>query len=150
GGIITVTDSNWMMSWTIHRQPHFKSQKENETIVWIYGLYSDTEGNYIKKRIVDCTGEEITKVWLYHLGVTEALTDDLAKQESINTVPVYMPFVTSSFMARVKGGRPAVVPEGSAELAFIGSFAESPTRDTVFTIEYCVRTAMEPVYSLLS
>ena len=49
-----------MMSWTIHRQPHFKSQKPNETIVWIYGLYSDTEGNYIKKRIVDCTGEELS------------------------------------------------------------------------------------------
>ena len=150
GGIITVTDSNWMMSWTIHRQPHFKSQKPNETIVWIYGLYSDTEGNYIKKRIVDCTGEEITKEWLYHLGVPEALIDDLAKEESVNTVSVYMPFVTSYFMPRVKGDRPDVVPKGSANLAFIGNFAESPTRDTVFTTEYSVRTAMEAVYSLLN
>lgn len=149
GGIITVTDSNWMLSWTIHRQPHFKKQKENETIVWIYGLYSNTKGDYIKKRIVDCTGEEITKEWLYHLGVPEALIDDLAKESSINTVPVYMPFVTSYFMPRVKGDRPDVVPEGSANLAFIGNFAESPSRDTVFTTEYSVRTAMEAVYTLL-
>jgi oleate hydratase len=149
GGIITVTDSNWMLSWTIHRQPHFKTQKDNETIVWIYGLYSNTKGNYIKKRIVDCTGEEITKEWLYHLGVPVALIDKLAAQESINTVPVYMPFVTSYFMPRTKGDRPAVVPQGSANLAFIGNFAESPSRDTVFTTEYSVRTAMEAVYTLL-
>ncbi|WP_267200772.1 oleate hydratase [Limosilactobacillus kribbianus] len=149
GGIITVTDSNWMLSWTIHRQPHFKTQKDNETIVWIYGLYSNTKGNYIKKRIVDCTGEEITKEWLYHLGVPVALIDKLAAQDSINTVPVYMPFVTSYFMPRTKGDRPAVVPQGSANLAFIGNFAESPSRDTVFTTEYSVRTAMEAVYTLL-
>ena len=28
GGIITITDSNWMMSFAIHRQPHFKEQKD--------------------------------------------------------------------------------------------------------------------------
>ena len=33
-------------------------------------------------------------------------------------------------------------------MAFIGNFAETP-RDTVFTTEYSVRTAMEAVYTLL-
>ena len=150
GGIITVTDSNWMLSWTIHRQPHFKGQKENEIVVWIYGLYSDTKGNYINKKITECSGKEITEEWLYHLGVPESLIASYAKEESIQTVPVYMPFITSYFMLRKKGDRPAVVPEGSANLAFIGNFAESPSRDTVFTTEYSVRTAMEAVYSLLN
>ena len=150
GGIITVTDSNWMLSWTIHRQPHFKGQKENEIVVWIYGLYSDTKGNYINKKITECSGKEITEEWLYHLGVPESLIASYAKEESIQTVPVYMPFITSYFMLRKKGDRPAVVPKGSANLAFIGNFAESPSRDTVFTTEYSVRTAMEAVYSLLN
>lgn len=150
GGIITVTDSNWMLSWTIHRQPHFKGQRENEIVVWIYGLYSDTKGNYINKKITECSGKEITEEWLYHLGVPESLIASYAKEESIQTVPVYMPFITSYFMLRKKGDRPAVVPEGSANLAFIGNFAESPSRDTVFTTEYSVRTAMEAVYSLLN
>lgn len=150
GGIITVTDSNWMLSWTIHRQPHFKGQKENEIVVWIYGLYSDTKGNYINKKIIECSGKEITEEWLYHLGVPESLIASYAKEESIQTVPVYMPFITSYFMLRKKGDRPAVVPKGSANLAFIGNFAESPSRDTVFTTEYSVRTAMEAVYSLLN
>lgn len=67
----------------------------------------------------------------------------------MNTVPVYMPYITSYFMPRRDGDRPAVVPDGSENIAFIGNFAESPTRDTVFTTEYSVRTAMEAVYTLL-
>lgn len=150
GGIITVTDSNWMLSFTIHRQPHFKDQKENETVVWIYALYSDTPGNYIKKRVVDCTGEEITEELLYHLGVPDDLIKKYAGDNYVNTVPVYMPYITAYFQMRKKGDRPAVVPAGSVNLSFIGNFAESPTRDTVFTTEYSVRTAMEAVYTLLN
>lgn len=149
GGIITITDSNWMMSFTIHRQPHFKTQKENETVVWIYGLYSDTKGNYVDKTIVEATGEEITQELLYHLGVPEVKIKELAKQENVNTVPVYMPFITSYFMPREAGDRPAVVPNDSENLAFIGNFAESPSRDTVFTTEYSIHTAMEAVYTLM-
>lgn len=150
GGIITITDSNWMMSFAIHRQPHFKEQKDNETTVWIYGLYSNIEGNYVHKKIEECTGQEITEEWLYHLGVPVDKIKDLASQDYINTVPVYMPYITSYFMPRVKGDRPKVIPDGSVNLAFIGNFAESPSRDTVFTTEYSIRTAMEAVYSLLN
>lgn len=150
GGIITIVDSNWELSFTIHRQPHFKSQNPDQIVVWIYALYSDTEGNYIKKRIVDCTGKEIAEELLYHLGVPESQISELASEENMNTVPVYMPYITSYFMPRRDGDRPDVVPEGSINLAFIGNFAESPTRDTVFTTEYSVRTAMEAVYTLLN
>ncbi|KAI3473798.1 hypothetical protein Pfo_030933 [Paulownia fortunei] len=114
-------DSNWLMSFAVHRQPHFKTQKPNETNFWIYGLYSDVPGNYVKKTIVDCSGEEITQELLYHLGVPESKIQQLSKQESINTVPVYMPFITSYFMPRVMGDRPKVIPDGSVNLAFIGT-----------------------------
>ena len=150
GGIITVTDSNWMLSFTIHRQPHFKSQKPDETVIWIYALYSDTEGNYIHKKVTECTGQEIAEELLYHIGVPESEIKKLSSEKYMNTVPVYMPYITSYFMPRHDGDRPAVVPEGSKNLAFIGNFAESPTRDTVFTTEYSVRTAMEAVYTLLN
>lgn len=149
-GIITVTDSNWVLSFTIHRQPHFKSQKPNEIVIWIYALYSDTEGNYIKKRVTECTGKEIAEKLFYHLGVPENQISEDASEENMNTVPVYMPYITSYFMPRHDGDRLAVVPDGSVNLAFIGNFAESPTRDTVFTTEYSVRTALEAVYTLLN
>lgn len=147
GGIITIKDSNWMMSFAAHRQPHFKEQKDQQTITWVYGLLSNTPGNYIKKPIEQCSGQEIVQELLYHLGVPEAEIQRISKESSV-AVPVYMPFITSYFMLREPGDRPLVIPNGSKNLAFIGNFAETE-RDTVFTTEYSVRTAMEAVYQLL-
>ena len=59
-----------------------------------------------------------------------------------------MPFASAYFQPRESGDRPDVVPNGSANFAFIGNFAETP-RDTVFTTEYSIRTAMEAVYTQL-
>ena len=114
---------------------------------WIYGLFSNTPGDYIKKPMRDCTGKEICMEWLYHLGVPENQIEDLA-EHSANTVPVMMPYITAFFMPRAAGDRPAVVPEGAVNFAFIGQFAETK-RDTIFTTEYSMRTGMEAVYTLL-
>jgi oleate hydratase len=51
-------------------------------------------------------------------------------------------------MPRAKGDRPEVVPKGSVNLAFVGQFCEVPY-DTVFTVEYSVRSAEMAVKSLL-
>jgi oleate hydratase len=48
GGIVTVKDSGWLMSYTISRQPHFKKQQGDQLVVWVYGLFSDTPGDYVK------------------------------------------------------------------------------------------------------
>lgn len=148
GGIVTVKDSNWLLSWTFNRQPQFSSQPKDQLVGWIYGLFSDEPGNYIKKSMRECTGKEICMEWLYHLGVPENQIDDMAEQ-SANTVPCMMPYITAFFMPRRAGDRPFVVPEGSVNFAFIGQFAET-ARDTIFTTEYSVRTGMEAVYTLLN
>ncbi len=70
-------------------------------------------------------------------------------RRSASTVPCNMPYITSYFMPRAMGDRPLVVPDGSKNLAFIGNFAETE-KDTVFTTEYSVRTAMEAVYTLFN
>ncbi len=147
GGIITVKDSKWLMSYTLNRQPHFKEQPRNQLVVWVYGLFTDVPGDYVKKPMKDCTGIEITEEWLYHLGVPEAQIHDMAVN-SARCVPVMMPYITAFFMPRTAGDRPKVVPEACVNFAFIGQFADT-VRDTVFTTEYSVRTAMEAVYTLL-
>ena len=147
GGIVTVKDSAWLMSWTFNRQPHFKAQPDGQLVGWIYGLYPDEPGDYVGKAMKDCTGTEICMEWLYHLGVPESEIETLATQAA-STVPCMMPYVTAFFMPRAAGDRPDVVPEGCVNFAFLGQFAETP-RDTIFTTEYSVRTAMEAVYTLL-
>ena len=147
GGIVTVKDSSWLLSWTFNRQPQFRSQPKGQLVGWIYGLFSDKPGDYIKKPMRDCTGKEICMEWLYHLGVPTDQIEELATN-SANTVPCMMPYITAFFMPRAKGDRPLVVPEGCVNAAFIGQFAETE-RDTIFTTEYSIRTAMEAVYTLL-
>lgn len=86
--------------------------------------------------------------WLYHLGVPENEIEQMA-ENSANTVPCMMPYITAFFMPREAGDRPKVVPDGAVNFAFLGQFAETP-RDTIFTTEYSMRTGMEAVYTLLN
>lgn len=147
GGIVTAKDSNWLLSWTFNRQPHFRSQPKGQLVGWVYALFTDKPGNFVKKPMRDCTGKEICMEWLYHIGVPENEIEEMA-EKSANTVPCMMPYITAFFMPREAGDRPDVIPAGSVNFAFLGQFAET-TRDTIFTIEYSVRTAMESVYTLL-
>ncbi|OTG88343.1 oleate hydratase [Acinetobacter sp. ANC 4558] len=148
GGIVTAKDSSWLLSWTVNRQPHFKNQPQDQIVVWVYSLFVETPGDFIKKSMQDCTGEEITQEWLYHLGVPVEDIPELASTGA-KTVPVMMPYITSLFMPRQTGDRPDVVPLGAKNFAFIGQFSESKQRDCIFTTEYSVRTPMEAVYTLL-
>ncbi len=147
GGIVTVKDSSWLLSWTINRQPQFRAQPKDHCLVWVYALFSDVPGDYVKKPMRDCTGKEICMEWLYHLGVPEDQIEDLASV-SANTVPVMMPYIDAFFMPRNDTDRPKVVPDGAVNFAFLGQFAET-ARDTIFTTEYSMRTGMEAVYTLL-
>ena len=148
GGIVTAQDSAWLLSWTVNRQPHFKKQPKDQVVVWVYSLLVDVPGDYVKKSMQECTGEEITQEWLYHMGVPVADIPELAAN-SATCVPVMMPYVTAFFMPRRAGDRPDVVPAGAVNFAFLGQFAETASRDTIFTIEYSVRTGMEATYQLL-
>jgi len=148
GGIVTVKDSSWLLSWTINRQPQFREQPKDHCLVWVYALFSDKPGDYIKKPMRECTGKEICMEWLYHLGVPENEIENMA-EHSANTVPVMMPYIDAFFMPRAIEDRPKVVPDGAVNFAFLGQFAELP-RDTIFTTEYSMRTGMEAVYTLLN
>jgi len=148
GGIVTAVDSNWLLSWTFNRQPQFRSQPKDQLVGWIYGLFSDKPGNFVKKTMIECTGKEICMEWLYHMGVPVDRIDELA-EKSANTIPCMMPYITAFFMPRRDGDRPKVVPDGGVNFAFIGQFAET-VRDTIFTTEYSIRTGMEAVYTLLN
>ncbi len=145
GALVTFKDSNWYMSIVIARQPHFINQPENIKVFWGYALNLDVPGNYVKKPFSQCTGEEILKELCYHLK----FMDDYEKiRANATVIPCMMPYIDALFQARKPGDRPLVVPEKSTNLAFIGQFSEIPG-DTVFTVEYSVRSAAIAVYTLL-
>lgn len=146
GGIITIKDSSWLLSVTVNRQPQFKDQPDDILVSWAYGLFPDEKGDYIKKKMSDCTGKELLEELLYHFGIDENEMDEYTS--TCKVIPAMMPYITSQFMPRVKGDRPDVVPAGSTNFAFLGQYAEIEG-DCVFTVEYSVRSAMMAVYTLL-
>lgn len=148
GGISTFRDSGWVMSWNCERQPHFKAQPRDQLVIWITGLRDAQPGDFVKKPMRECTGEEITQEWLFHMGVPSEEIPEIAPKSAI-CLPCVMPFCTAFFVPYRTDDRPNVVPEHVVNFAFIGQFAETE-RDTVFTTEYSVRTAMEAVYTLLN
>ncbi|BDY11756.1 oleate hydratase [Hydrogenimonas cancrithermarum] len=147
GGLITLTDSNWLMSIVIARQPHFPDQPNDVKVFWGYGLYVDRVGNKVKKPMSECTGEEILRELWYHLKIEEMMEPIMQSERLVNCIPVAMPFIDSLFMPRAFGDRPAVLPEGTENFAFLGQFTEVKD-DCVFTVEYSVRTAQMAVFGL--
>ena len=145
GGLVTFVNSHWLMSIVLPHQPHFLGQPPDVDVFWGYGLFPDEEGNYVKKKMSDCTGEELLIELGYHLRFEDHIPLLLKTSDCI---PCLMPFITSQFLPRVKGDRPQVRPTGTTNLAFIGQYCEMPD-DVVFTVEYSVRSAQTAVYSLL-
>lgn len=146
GALMTFKDSKWLMSIVVAAQPHFKGQPDNETIFWGYALNTNVQGDYIKKAIRDCTGEEILTELLHHLHFEEDI--DKIMEDVINVIPCMMPYIISMFQPRAMSDRPNVVPNGSTNFAMISQFVEIP-EDMVFTEEYSVRAARIAVYKLM-
>ena len=146
GGLVTLLDSHWLMSVVLPHQPHFLNQPEGVSVFWGYGLFPEEEGNFVGKRMADCTGQEIMEELCQHLRFDDQMPRII---ETSTCVPCLMPFITSQFMPRIAGDRPQVRPTGTTNLAFIGQYCEMPD-DVVFTVEYSVRSAQTAVYSLLS
>ncbi|MEI9899452.1 MAG: oleate hydratase [Hyphomicrobium sp.] len=145
GGLITFTDSGWLMSIVLPHQPHFIGQPEHVQVLWGYALSIDKPGDYVKKPMPACSGREIMTELLGHLGASDRAATILA---GAICLPCMMPFITSQFLRRAKGDRPQVHPDGYTNFAVTGQFCEQPD-DVVFTVEYSIRSAMTAAYELL-
>lgn len=144
-GMVTLKDSSWLITLSLYSQPHYIDQPEDVFVWWGYGLYTDKLGDYVKKPMYQCTGDEILEETIRQLKWDEDL-DQIRNASRV--IPCMMPHITSMFLARKAGDRPDVVPEGSTNFGMIGQFVEIPD-DVVFTVEYSVRTAQTAVFKLL-
>lgn len=146
GALMTFKDSSWLLSIVVAAQPHFRNQPMDTTIFWGYGLYTDRIGDYVKKSMRECTGEEILIELLHHLHF-EADEKRILK-DVINVIPCMMPYIDAQFQPRKMKDRPNVVPKNSTNFAMVSQFVEIP-EDMVFTEEYSVRAARIAIYTLM-
>ena len=148
GGLLTLKDSNWVISLSIFEQPEVLSQPPGTFVWWGYGLFPEKEGNLYPKPMYQCTGEEILRELLQHLGLKkgESKTEEIVRTSIC--IPCNMPYVNNIWLPRKRGDRPPVVPEGVTNLGLLGQYVELE-RDIAFTFEYSTRTAWEAIYRLL-
>ena len=142
GGLVTFRESAWLMSVVLAHQPHFANQPDGVTVFWGYGLHPERVGDRINKPMLACTGAEILVELAHHLRLDSRAGGLL---RTANCIPCLMPNITTQFMPRHPGDRPDVIPPGARNFAFLGQFVELP-EDTVFTVEYSVRSAQAAVY----
>ena len=145
GGLVTLTSSNWLLTFHLYHPPAFPDQPEDVFVWWGYGLYADRDGNFVDKPMSECTGTEILVELYSHLGFESDIPRFL---EAANCIPCMLLYTTSQFMPRSPGDRPEVIPPGTANLAFIGQYCEIPD-DVVYTVEYSVHSARLAVNALL-
>jgi oleate hydratase len=144
--ILSCIDSNWGLGMHIPFQPFYKNQPPDTTVMIGYGLYGNTKGNYIKKTMTDCTGEELLTEFCFHMGFMKELPE--IKKVTVS-IPNNLPYATSQFAPRKIADRPDVVPKGSTNLALMGQYVEIPD-DCVFLVDFSTRSAQMGVYKLLN
>jgi oleate hydratase len=108
-------------------------------------LFPERKGDFVPKRMDECTGAEILEEVLRQLRFDRQL--DVIMASSI-CIPCDMPYVNNIWMPRKHTDRPRPVPDGATNLGLIGQYVEVP-RDVAFTIEYSARTAWEAIHLLL-
>ncbi|OXV05816.1 hypothetical protein Egran_06416 [Elaphomyces granulatus] len=141
--LLSLKDSNWILNLSVPNQPIFQDQPKDVHVFWGYAMSPEREGNFVKKPMMACSGEEILMELLQHLHFPV----DFILKNSI-TIPCLMPFVTAELLTRGHGDRPEVIPHNMTNLALVGQFVEIPD-DTTFTMDYSVRGAQMAVYRLM-
>ena len=145
GGLVTLKDSNWVLSLSIFHQPEVVGQPSGTSLWWGYGLHPERDGNYVQKPMTACTGAEILEETLKQLHFDDQLAAIMASSISI---PCDVPYVNNIWLPRNGSDRPPPVPKGATNLGLIGQYVEMP-KDIAFTIEYSVRSAWEAINTLL-
>lgn len=139
------------MSIVVHHQPHFTTQKPNETVIWGYFLYPRRKGEFVDKQYIKMNGKEMLEELIGQLSKVDPGPVNIREKEDailasvINNIPVYMPYASALFNNRAKSDRPKVIPQHSTNLAFTGEFAEQPYQ-MIFTEQSAVRSGEIAAY----
>ena len=150
-GLVTLIDSPWMITVSPFPEKHFLNQPDGVSAWWGFSLCHDKSGNPnepggIGKTITECTGREILTETIRQFGFQS--DEALILSQSV-CIPCLLPNAGSVWMRRKRADRPNVVPEGAENFAFLGQFCEMPF-DTMFTMEYSIRSARQAVVGLFN
>ncbi|UDD63783.1 hypothetical protein AFCA_011042 [Aspergillus flavus] len=140
---IALQNSNWLLNLFIPRQPLVPYQSRDVQVMWGYGSAPQHIGNFVKKPMLWCSGQEILTELLLHLNVPpESILD-----RSMTILRV-MPRLAAPLLLRAFADRPKVIPECTANLAVVGQFVDIPDK-TAATLDYSIQGAQIAIDRLM-
>ncbi|GEM_PF-235253 len=145
GSLMTFKDSPWGLTISTLPQPYFSSQADDITVICGYGIYTKEKGKYTDKEMCYSSGAEILFELVKHIGI-EDMWDEITK-DIVNVIPCAMPYATAAALPYYDDGKPIIVKDSCANMAFIGQFAKLGAGISNSS-EYAVRTAREAAYRL--
>ncbi|KAJ5379693.1 uncharacterized protein N7496_002121 [Penicillium cataractarum] len=113
--LISVADSNWSLKIVLPQQPAFTGQRDNLCFLLGYALTPKECGNFIKKPMCVCSGDEILAELLWHFNIPFQSILPTA-----TAVPRLMPFGLSPLLKRRYGDRPNIIPRDTTNIALVG------------------------------
>jgi oleate hydratase len=146
GTVFIIKDCSWGLNLCIPSQPVFSQQPRNVRVLWGFGRFPDTKGDYVNKSMVYCSGAQLMSEILYHLNLPHEMAPEVL-QRSI-TIPRAMPRMSSTLLTRNQNDRPRIIPQSISNLGLVGPFVEIPGR-TCADISYGVDAARIAVSHLM-
>ncbi|KAJ5982811.1 hypothetical protein N7451_012911 [Penicillium sp. IBT 35674x] len=133
GAFISLCDSNWKLNLCVPSQPAFAEQARDVRVLWGFAQSPRVEGNYVKRKMLHCSGDDILCEILGHLNIycNPPLTQ-------IVTIPRVMPRMSSLFLTRTV----------TSNVGLVGPFTDFPLY-TCADISYGIRTAKTAVHELM-
>ena len=143
--LVSLVGSPWRLALLQIKQPHFRGQPEGTEVIWGYALRQDLPGLFCGVPMTEATGPQILDEIAGFLRMDAETRTRVYGEATV--IGCRMPLITSQFLPRAKGDRPEIRADGAVNYACMGQFVELP-HDTVFTVEYSVRSAWHAVASL--
>ena len=104
----TFKDANWVPTCFVYGTDYYRGQPADVNVAHGYLLWTDRPGDFVKKTVRECTGNEILTEVLYHYGLDEDQIKETLEQTFVSVAA--MPYITSQFMPRRVADRPQVIP----------------------------------------
>ncbi|KAL3455046.1 streptococcal 67 kDa myosin-cross-reactive antigen like family-domain-containing protein [Aspergillus heterothallicus] len=169
GSTLAMQDSNWSLRLCVSRRGRGGGMSSSAPgaaapppaaydTIWGYGLTPEQPGNFMRKPMCCCAGQEILSEVLSHLASSASshpgsspgfdFDETLSKA---TTIPCMLPLGSAALVRRNDDGdldQPCIVPQNVSNMALIGPFARVP-EETVCGLEYGIRSAQIAVDALM-
>jgi oleate hydratase len=143
GHLISIAQSNWSLKIVFPQSQIVNSHQKQTHALIGYALTPKELGNFVKKPMCVCSGDEILAELLWQFNMP---FDNILERITVNSY--LLPLGLSPLLPRGHEDRPICVPSNTTNIALVGQFVEIVGESTL-SLEYGVRSAELAVNHLL-